>query len=187
VGFELFRAQLDAYDFGVAQRRRRLFVIGILKDPNRPVRIDSLTQTHPAKRKTVRDAIGGLPEPVTFSETSVVGLSRYHPNHWCMTTRSSSFATGELSIEKNHRGRSFRVLAWDKPSYTIAYGNREVHVHPSGKRRLSVLEAMLLQGFPHNYELLGNLGEQFRMVSDAVPPPLARAIGTLVRQQLVDR
>jgi DNA (cytosine-5)-methyltransferase 1 len=76
------------------------------------------------------------------------------------------------------------MLEWEKPSPTIAYGNREVHVHPSGRRRLSVYEALLLQGFPSDYELVGSLSAQISQVSDAVPPPLAQAIAAGIRRQI---
>ena len=68
------------------------------------------------------------------------------------------------------------MLAWSKPSWTVAYGNREIHVHPSCSRRLSIYEAMLLQSFPGTYRLTGTLSEQVRQVSDAVPPLLAQAL-----------
>ena len=70
------------------------------------------------------------------------------------------------------RGMSFRVLSWDKASYTVSYGHREVHIHPSIRRRLSILEAMRLQGFPDSYELNGTFSQQVQLVSDALPPPL---------------
>jgi DNA (cytosine-5)-methyltransferase 1 len=35
---------------------------------------------------------------------------------------------------------------------------------------------MLLQGFPSSYTLLGTLSDQVRLVSDAVPPPVAKAL-----------
>jgi DNA (cytosine-5)-methyltransferase 1 len=82
------------------------------------------------------------------------------------------------------RGRSFRALSWNKPSFTVAYGNREVHVHPKMHRRLSVFEAMLLQGFPRKYVFEGTLSDQIRLVSEAVAPPVAKAIGIALRQQL---
>ena len=82
------------------------------------------------------------------------------------------------------KGRPFRVLEWGKPSWTVAYGHREVHIHPSGKRRLSIYEAMLLQGFRPDYVLGGNLSDQIRLVSDAVPPPLARALAESILKAL---
>jgi DNA (cytosine-5)-methyltransferase 1 len=35
---------------------------------------------------------------------------------------------------------------------------------------------MLLQGFPYEYTLCGNLSQQIRLVSDAVPPPVGKAL-----------
>jgi hypothetical protein len=43
---------------------------------------------------------------------------------------------------------------------------------------------MLLQGFPESYVLLGTLSDQFRLVSDAVPPPLATALADSIFRAL---
>ena len=99
-----------------------------------------------------------------------------------MNPRSPKFTNG---IETT-TGRSFRRLRWEQPSWTVAYGHREIHVHPSGTRRISIFEAMLLQGFPTNYTLIGNLSEQVMQISNAVPPPLARAIAASLRRTIYD-
>jgi DNA (cytosine-5)-methyltransferase 1 len=100
-----------------------------------------------------------------------------------MVPRSDRFFDGSLK-EGDLKGRPFRVLKWDAPSWTVAYGHREVHVHPSATRRLSVFEAMLLQGFPRGYELCGTLSDQIRLVSDAVPPPVAEALANSIIKAL---
>jgi len=90
-----------------------------------------------------------------------------------------------LNPESNYpEGRSFKRLAWDKASPTVAFGNREIHVHPDGKRRLSIFEAMILQGFPTTFVLKGNLSEQVEQVSNAVPPPLAQSVAAAVKLSL---
>ncbi len=129
---------------------------------------------------TVADAIGELPPPLYFRRGLAAKDIPYHPNHWAMNPKSPKFYKDFLK-SRNSTGRSFRLLEWDKPSCTVAYGHNEVHVHPSGQRRLSVYEAMLLQGFPKDYQLLGTLTDQFRQVSNAVPPPLAEALGKSIR------
>jgi len=182
-GFWIFQGELNAYDFGVPQIRKRLFVVGLNKNKYRRPDFDFPDPMRGGSR-TVRKAIAGLPAPKTFSSfRNGEGKIAFHPNHWCMTPRSEKFHNGILS-EGQVQGRPFRVLAWDEPSWTVAYGHREVHVHPAGRRRLSVYEAMLLQGFPKNYELKGTLSDQFRLVSDAVPPPLAFALGRTIRKTI---
>ncbi len=100
-----------------------------------------------------------------------------------MAPKSIKFQTGEL-VEGYKDKRSFRTLSWNEPSYTASYGNREVHVHPNGHRRLSVLEAMLIQGFKKNYKLSGSLSDQITQVSEAVPPPLAFAVSSQLKNHL---
>ena len=127
----------------------------------------------------VKDAIKGIAEPIHFPNSSTVETFPVHPNHWCMTPRSEKFTDGTLKPGRS-TGRSFKTLGWDKPSYTVSYGHREVHVHPSCTRRLSVYEAMLLQGFPKTYVLHGTLSDQFSQISEAVPPPFAKVIAKSV-------
>lgn len=181
-GFRIFESELNAYDFGVAQVRKRLFIVGLNRS-----RFSDVEFKFPApknrQRKTVRDVIGKLPRPLFFNKRNGAATIPFHPNHWCMVPRSNRFFDGSLE-EGELLGRPFRVLRWDEPSWTVAYGHREVHVHPSTKRRLSVYEAMRLQGFPKDYELCGTLSDQIRLVSDAVPPPLAEAIATSIAKAL---
>lgn len=181
-GFTIFEGELDAQDFGVAQVRKRVFVVGFnsLKYP--AVRFE-FPKGNPTQRKTVREVIGTLPSPAVFERGMRSDEIPHHPNHWCLKPKSKKFFNGFLK-EGDIKGRPFRVLEWGKPSWTVAYGHREVHVHPSGKRRLSIYEAMLLQGFRPDYVLKGNMSDQIRLVSDAVPPPLARALAESVLKVL---
>lgn len=174
---------LDAADFGVPQRRRRMFIAGFHAERFRGIAFNP--PEGGGTPKTVRDAIGGLPEPLYFSRTKRPSHAGLHPNHWCMRPRSPKFMTDGALIAGDHAARSFRRLRWNAPSWTVAYGHREVHVHPDGKRRLSVYEAMLLQGFPRErYELKGTLSQQIQLVSDAVPPPLAYRLAQCIRETI---
>tara|TARA_R110002124_G_scaffold284219_1_gene461114 strand:+ start:211 stop:1212 length:1002 start_codon:yes stop_codon:yes gene_type:complete len=179
-GFKHMRLLLNAVDYGVAQRRPRLFLIGIDGKRFSDLELSTLSLDRGATL-TVKDAIGDLPEPSFFSRSAA--LNAHHPNHWCMTPRSPKFSR-KGGVTPGVAGRSFKTLYWEKPSITVAYGHREVHVHPDGKRRLSVYEAMLLQGFPPEYELIGNLSSQIDQVSEAVPPPLAKAVANGVKSLL---
>ena len=169
--FDLHEAILDASQFGVPQTRRRLIIVGLNKKLKAKGYILPLSSGVPLM--TVRSAIADLPEPIFFKRGIDPKGSAVHPNHWTMMPKSKKFAPGYNSPKD---GRSFIRLEWDKQSRTVAYGNREIHVHPNGTRRISVLEAMRLQGFPDTFELLGNLSEQVTQVSNAVPPPLAQAV-----------
>jgi DNA (cytosine-5)-methyltransferase 1 len=177
-GFTIFEGELNALSFGLAQVRRRLFLVGFNKKKYGGLEF-KFPNGSKAKNKTVRDAIGGLPKAAYFKHGLTSDQIPIHPNHWCMRPKSKKFFNGYLK-QGHVKGRPFRVLSWDKPSWTVAYGHREVHVHPNGRRRLSVYEAMLLQGFDPKRQLFGNLSDQLRMVSDAVPPPLAHKLAMAI-------
>lgn len=170
----------NASEYGVAQSRKRLILVGINSDRANRKWVGT---TKSSNKKTVSDVLRNLPEPVTFSDHQNGNRSGEHPNHWCMTPRSHKFFDGSLAASRSN-GRSFKVLDWNKPSYTVSYGHREVHVHPDGHRRLSVYEAMLLQGFPKEFELTGTLSDQISQVSEAVPPPLAKVVAEAVKKSM---
>jgi len=180
-GFEIFEQELDARKFGVAQKRRRVFVVGINKNLYPNLKFEFPTGGE-GKVITVKDVIGKLPKPTFFRRNIERKEISRHPNHWTMNPKSAKFKNGS-----DQNGRSFRRLKWNEPSWTVAYGHREIHIHPGGKRRVSIFEAMLLQGFPESYELRGNLTQQVTQVSDAVPPPLASAVAEAIKEIIYKR
>lgn len=184
-GFNVSHSVLNSANYGVPQKRRRLIVVGF----NRAIYgnlnwVPPIATVQPSEWRSVRAAIGHLPAPTFFRKGIEPEQINHHPNHWCMQPKSIRFSARRLTTGDMKNRRSFKTLAWDQPSPTVAYGNREVHVHPNCERRLSVHEAMLLQGFPIEYVLRGNLSEQITQVSEAVPPPMAKAVAESIRSQL---
>ncbi len=170
-GFNVFYKKLNAADFGVPQRRHRLFIVGLNKN-----QLPGLQFVFPEPvdaSLSVKKVIGNLPDPKFYSRGLTSEQIPYHPNHWTMAPKSPRF---EAPMVSNKNGRSFRLLEWDAVSPTVAYGNREIHIHPDGRRRLTILEAMLLQGFDDKFQITGTLSSQVTQVSNAVPPPLAKVV-----------
>ena len=183
-GFELHENLLNALDYGVPQDRPRIIIIGINRELYPAAVWSPPEKENGIRTLTVRDIISGLPEPVFNSPGLDPNDFPVHPNHWCLVPRSKKFKDKKKLVEGQAYGRSFRTLAWDKPSWTVAYGHREVHVHPNGKRRLSMYEALLLQSFPKTYRLTGNMTAQINLVSEAVPPRLAWYVACSIRRCL---
>lgn len=55
-------------------------------------------------------------------------------------------------------------------------------LHPEQHRVVSVRECARSQGFPDTYRLFGNILDKHRQVGNAVPPPLAKAIGLEIKR-----
>lgn len=81
----------------------------------------------------------------------------------------------------------FRRLAKEHaaPAVDTRFGEPRYFLHPEEHRGFSVREAARIQGFPDNFEFFGPRAAQFRMVGNAVPPPLARQIALAIREQLL--
>ena len=86
----------------------------------------------------------------------------------------------------------FRRPVWDAPAPTVltGFGNPRYFLHPLEDRPFSLREAARLQGFPDTFVLRPPgvpLPDAFRLVGNAVPPPLARALAGQVAAALAAR
>ncbi|MBP7306992.1 MAG: DNA cytosine methyltransferase [Saprospiraceae bacterium] len=75
----------------------------------------------------------------------------------------------------------YHVLKWNRPSNTIPahlYKDGLRHIHPDSNqaRTITVREAARLQSFDDDFIFTGSTTEQYKMVGNAVPPKLAKAI-----------
>ncbi len=86
--------------------------------------------------------------------------------------------------EGDTKRKSFKRLHRHRYSPTVCYGHNEVHLHPWEPRRLSVREAMRIQGIPDEYELpsKATLSSKFSIVSNGVPVPLAFEVAKKLRK-----
>ena len=79
----------------------------------------------------------------------------------------------------------YHVLEPDLPSTTIIAhiykdGNRFIHYDSKQARSITVREAARLQSFDDDFVFVGNRGNAYEMIGNAVPPKLAEAIGNAV-------
>nr|XP_044998523.1 DNA (cytosine-5)-methyltransferase 1 isoform X2 [Jaculus jaculus] len=82
----------------------------------------------------------------------------------------------------NHWAGLYGRLEWDGFFSTTVtnpepMGKQGRVLHPEQHRVVSVRECARSQGFPDAYRLFGNILDRHRQVGNAVPPPLAKAIG----------
>jgi len=199
VGYSVEWKILDAADFGVSQRRRRLFVVGRRHDQAPSFSWPAPTTPSP-RWKSVRDAIGDLPSPIdeptaasavpnhelgNISELNIERIRHVPPGGG-----RSDIPVGlrlkchAVSVERaGHRGVYGR-LSWDEPSGTITTKcnsfTRGRFAHPSEHRNITMREAARLQGFPDDFEFRGSRVDVAHQVGNAVPPPLAAALGKAI-------
>jgi len=179
-GYSVADVVLDAYDFGVPQHRKRLFLIG-LREP---------LFFNPKRRLggTVRDAFRGVEKvpnhvwtksrPETKRVMSFIPQGKSLSRVWHLLPNDLK---GRYSSFANMHNNIYYRLSWDRPSITICHPRKAMIIHPDENRVISVREAARLQGFPDFFTFTGGLNDQYQQVADAVPPPLARAIAMELR------
>jgi len=82
----------------------------------------------------------------------------------------------------------FRRLHWDMPSPTVdtRFGDPRLFLHPDEDRGLTVREAARIQGFDDAFVFGGSRQDQYRLIGNAVPPPVARRLAAYVRHAILE-
>lgn len=203
LGYHLSERIVFSADYGVPQRRRRLVLLGSLLGP-----IDLIPATHSDKQRvTVRQKIEGL-ERLNAGEKSArdsihvaAGLSATNLLRIRASLPGRSWRDwDETLVAACHRKESgetysgvYGRMAWDEIGPTIttecfAFGSGRFG-HPEQDRAITLREAALLQTFPTYYEFVKE-GEPVyfkvvgRLVGNAVPVELARAIARSIKKHL---
>lgn len=86
---------------------------------------------------------------------------------------------------KDSNIHKYYVLRWNEPSNTIPAhlykdGLRHIHPDPKQSRSITVREAARLQTFDDDFEFLGSVGDQYKMIGNAVPPLFAKYLACAV-------
>lgn len=168
VYFNILRAE----NYGCPSLRRRVFISNVELRP-KPTVITPIT---------VEEALRGLPPPGSGEV----------PNH-CLTPVSrrrlrqiSRLRQGEALVKyRGAEGRIYRNwlrLVPHKPAPPVLGHSR--FIHPWEDRLLTVREQARLMGFPDSHVFLGSLKNQYGMIGEAVPVPLAEAIADSILEVL---
>jgi DNA (cytosine-5)-methyltransferase 1 len=204
LGYRFGHSVVDAADYGVPQRRRRVLVVGsrvtepLLPDATHgPVTAAGMLDADwLPPYVTVRDAIGHL-RPLASGETDPADEFHRARRHSALALRRLSFIPEggaradlpeELVLEchKDHRGHYdiYGRMWWDRVAPTLTSGCTNVtrgrFAHPEQHRAITLREAMLLQTFDEDAKLYGGVEKMALQVGNAVPSLLAERIGDSV-------
>ena len=193
-GYYIHEQILDAHDYGVPQRRRRVVIVGERCDHTQ-----SLFQypTPHTCKVTVRETIANLPEPpADGSEHPDVSLHRRDRLSAKNIARLQHLKPGQgrdflppelladchkISSQKIGHRNVYGRMPWDDvaPTITARFDSftRGMFGHPQQDRSISLREGALLQTFPKDFVFCGNKVEIARQIGNAVPVNMAKEIG----------
>lgn len=214
-GYNTWFTILNALDYGVPQDRSRIALVGFKKKIVRKlieggyqfidskVTPDKLIFRWPKKRfsdpKSIKwPSTWQFDSPANYYQVDKIperykGLT-VHDAFKGLTNKSHNqleffipYSDRFLEIAEGDTGRkSFKRLHRYRFSPTVAYGNNEVHLHPTEPRRISVREALRLQSVPDSYVLPKDLplSDKFKLISNGVPTKLANLIACEIKRTL---
>lgn len=178
---------LNANCYDVAQKRERLFIVGVLKNMNaeytfpieseyKPVLADILTDVPPS--------IGA-----EYSEKKKE-IFRLVPEGGCWVDLPEN-------IQREYMGKSYesgggkrgiaKRLSMSQPSLTLLCSPQQKQTercHPIELRPLNIREYARIQSFPDTYEFEGSINSQYKQIGNAVPVKLAYHVGKSIKALL---
>ena len=193
-GYDVAVNLANAKDYGVAEKRKRVFYIGFRKDLGTNFNFPHGSTEDDSKKIILRDIIWDLQETAVPSADK----NRHNPD----AINNNEYFTGAFSPIFMSRNR---VKNWDEQAYTVQASGRQCQLHPQapkmvkvgkndcrfveGKehlyRRMTIREVARVQGFPDDFKFIyKETNNAYKMIGNAVPVNLAYEIAIAIKDVL---
>ena len=197
-GYKCDYQVLEAQNYGVPQKRKRIFFMGTNKDV--PLRFPQPSHSK-SEWKTAGDALQDLDEDLpnmthpntqqkTLEKIKHVPPGGYYEDlpdrlktkKYTCDCEDTENCPHDKEIVKRY-GTYLRRLHPDEPSLTVS---NNPFIHPSEDRYITPREKARLQTFPDDFEFEGNKTEVTRQLGNAVPVELGRKLGIRIKEYFPD-
>jgi len=188
-GYNNKKEVLNAWDYGVAQKRQRVVIIGIRKDLTDKVKFE---YPIPHEYKPVlRDVLQNVPDSVgakypekkkkVFDLVPPGGYWRDLPEDVAKDYMKTCYYMG------GGRTGIARRLSWDEPSLTLTCSpmmKQTDRCHPDESRPFTTREYARIQSFPDDWNFAGKMNDIYKQIGNAVPVNLAKCVGESIMDAL---
>jgi DNA (cytosine-5)-methyltransferase 1 len=202
-GYRVSSQILEASDYGVPQHRNRFFMVGNLLeiDFKFPIpqkkkvtvkeAIDDLPnlkngdckEVLPYKKESSNSYLKTIRNGSKYALQNLVSRNKdYVIERYSYINPGQNWEAIPKHLMKNYSDLSnchsgiYKRLHPSKPSIVISNYRKNMLIHPSQNRGLSVREAARLQSFPDSFIFKGPLTHIQQQIGNAVPPLLAKAV-----------
>ena len=188
-GYTIYEKVLNAWDYGVAQKRERLIIVGIRNDL-----INKLNFLFPTPHKykpVLRDILLDCPESkgIAYSEYKKKIFELVPPGGYWKDIPKEIAKEYMKSCWDMEGGRTgiLRRLSLDEPSLTVLTSPSQKQTdrcHPIEARPFTIRENARCQSFPDEWIFSGSVTDQYRQVGNAVPVNLAYEVALEIKKAL---
>ena len=191
IGYKVTYKVLNAWDYGVAQKRERIVIIGIRNDLLNEIKYEF---PKPLDYKPVlKDVLKNVPvsDGVQYSSEKKKVMELV-PEGGCWIDLPDDVAKAYMKtcyyMGGGRRGIA-RRLSMDEPSLTLTCSpamKQTERCHPFETRPLTVREYARIQSFPDDWIFCGKVNSKYKQIGNAVPVELAFNIGKSIIKALGD-
>ena len=188
-GYTIQKKVLNAWDYGVPQKRERLITIGIRNDL-----VEKTSFTFPKEQEykpVLRDILLDCPEGpgVPYGENKRKIFELVPPGGYWRDIDPEIAKAYMKSCWNMGGGRTgiLRRMSLDEPSLTVLTSPSQKQTercHPLEARPFTVRENARCQTFPDEWQFCGSVQSQYKQVGNAVPVNLAYEIGLEIHKSL---
>jgi DNA (cytosine-5)-methyltransferase 1 len=193
LGYCVFSKVLNAANFGVAQNRQRLFLVGLRTSaklgafsfPEPSHGPDSL-KPHETVKRVLKDVPEDMPNnaKVVFCKNPVLRASPFAGMMFNGKGRPINLDGLSHTIPASAGGNRTHIvdtLGFTKKYHAELLAGKKPRVgEMEGVRRLTVRESARVQSFPDDFIFTGKQSARYSQVGNAVPPKLAAAVANSV-------
>lgn len=188
-GYMVQSKVLNAWDYGVAQKRERMIMIGIRKDLVDKISFD-YPEVHDYK-PVLRDILLDCPssQGTQYSDHKKKLFEMVPPGGYWRDIPEKIAKDYMKSTWEMGGGRTgiLRRLSLDEPSLTVLTSPTQKQTercHPLEARPFTIRENARIQSFPDEWEFQGSIGNQYKQIGNAVPVLLAYEVGLKIKESL---
>lgn len=187
IGYSTTYRVLNAWDYGVAQKRQRMILVGVRNDLNITYEFPKPHEYKPV----LKDVLKNVPdsEGQKFSEKKAKvmklvpagGYWRDLPDDVAREYMGVSYFSG------GGRTGMARRISWDEPSLTLTTSpsqKQTERAHPDENRPFKTREYARIQSFPDSWEFSGSVNQIYKQIGNAVAVNFAKEIGLSVIKSL---
>lgn len=179
LGYKVFDALLDASDYGVPQKRKRLVMVGVTKESGKSFIFPKPTHHEEENGKKTKVALATVIDSLVpddpkyyFSERAVAGVKKAKPN---MKRALAQDLNSQCLTITSHLAK---VSLNSRDPVLLVDRDKELY------RRLTPREAARIQSFPDKFVFAGTEADAYRQIGNAVPPVMMWYVAKEIVKQL---
>lgn len=190
-GYTTYYKVLNAWNYGVPQKRERLITIGVRNDLVDTFHFEFPVEHEykPVVRDIKLDVCPPASECAKYSESKAAVFALVPPGGYWRDIDPVIAKAYMKTCWDMGGGRTgiLRRIGLDEPSLAVLTnpGMKQTdRCHPLEVRPFSYRENARFQTFPDDWEFCGKLSERYKQVGNAVPVNLAKEIGLCIKSAL---